>query len=127
MTCCDLDDADFAQTIVKVNDRHHLVLLAEQIFSIPYQPETTSVTTSAIDSFYAGQVYVRIMHMCSLPCVVVTITSRYVSGYLYERQNQPHLASHAWAEVFVENEWYCFDISNRYLPQKSYLCRSWST
>ena len=27
--------------------------------------------------------------------------------------NTSHLASHAWAEVFLGNTWYCFDISNQ--------------
>ena len=42
MTCCDLMMRDFAQTIVKVNDRHHLVLLAEQI--LQENPELIVVT-----------------------------------------------------------------------------------
>ena len=122
MTCCDLMMRDFAQTIVKVNDRHHLVLLAEQILQhIPYQPESTSVTTSSIDSFYAGQgVCQDHAHVFIAMCRALQLPARYVSGYLYD-QNQPHLASHAWAEVFVENEWYCFDISNQIFTPKSHI------
>ena len=122
MTCCDSMMRDFAQTIVKVNDRHHLVLLAEQILQhIPYQPESTSVTTSAIDSFYAGQgVCQDHAHVFIAMCRALQLPARYVSGYLYD-QNQPHLASHAWAEVFVENEWYCFDISNQHFSPKNHI------
>ena len=44
-------------------------------------------------------------------CKHLGLPSRYISGYLYA-QNASHLASHAWAEVFIEQAWYCFDVSN---------------
>lgn len=43
--------------------------------------------------------------------------ARYVSGYLYVEDGS-HLASHAWAEVYQEGKWYCYDVSNQlFTPQ----------
>ena len=39
------------------------------------------------------------------------VPARYVSGYLYSDDSE-HLASHAWAEAWVDGLWYCFDITN---------------
>lgn len=122
MTQCDLRMADFAHTIVKLKNRHHIILLAEKILEqIAYCPESTSVTTSAIDAFYAGQgVCQDHAHVLIAMCRVLQLPARYVSGYLYD-QNHPHLASHAWAEVFVDNAWYCFDVSNQMFTPKSHI------
>ncbi|MCY1528322.1 hypothetical protein D9M68_634230 [compost metagenome] len=37
--------------------------------------------------------------------------ARYVSGYLYT-ENSSHLASHAWAEAWLDGAWYSFDVTN---------------
>jgi hypothetical protein len=29
--------------------------------------------------------------------------------------------SHAWAEVFLENQWYCFDVSNQLFTPKHHI------
>lgn len=122
MTHCDLMMFDFAQSVIKIKDRQHLILLSEKILQkMPYQPESTSVTTAAIDAFYAGQgVCQDHAHVFIAMCRALQIPARYVSGYLYD-QNQPHLASHAWAEAFIENEWYCFDISNQIFTPQNHI------
>ncbi|WP_343581002.1 transglutaminase family protein [Acinetobacter sp.] len=119
MTCCDLNMTDFAQSVVAAKNRQNLIVLSEKILEqVPYQPESTSVTTSAIEAFYAGQgVCQDHAHILIAMCRALQLPARYVSGYIYDK-NQPHLASHAWAEIFVDNEWYCFDVSNqRFTPQ----------
>lgn len=122
MTCCDLTMTDFAQSVVKVKDRQNVITLCEEILNqIPYQPQSTSVTTSAIDSFYAGQgVCQDHTHVLIAMCRSLNLPARYVSGYLYDK-NQTHLASHAWAEVFVDNEWYCFDVSNQIFTPQNHI------
>jgi transglutaminase-like putative cysteine protease len=35
-----------------------------------------------------------------------------VSGYLYSEDSE-HLASHAWAEAWIDNAWYSFDVTNQ--------------
>lgn len=119
MTRCDLTMSDFAHSVVVAKDRKSLIVLSEKILEqVPYQPESTSVTTSAIEAFYAGQgVCQDHAHILIAMCRALQLPARYVSGYIYD-ENQPHLASHAWAEIFVDNEWYCFDVSNqRFTPQ----------
>ncbi|HQV25871.1 MAG TPA: transglutaminase family protein [Acinetobacter sp.] len=122
MTECDAVMLDFAKEKVTVKSRHELILLAESILQhIAYRPYTTSVTTSAIDAFYAREgVCQDHAHVFIAMCRALQLPARYVSGYLYD-QNQPHLASHAWAEVFVENEWYCFDVSNQIFSPQNHI------
>ncbi len=38
--------------------------------------------------------------------------ARFVSGYLY-KENNAHLVSHAWAEAWLGDAWYSFDVTNR--------------
>lgn len=78
-----------------------------------YSPGTTTVDTTAAEAFAgAGGVCQDHTH-AFLACVrSLGIPARYVSGYLctdYEN----HLASHAWAEVWLDDGWYSFDVSNR--------------
>ena len=40
------------------------------------------------------------------------VPGRYVSGYLYT-EDDTHLASHAWAEAWLGDGWYSFDVTNR--------------
>ncbi|MBO3658240.1 transglutaminase family protein [Acinetobacter haemolyticus] len=122
MSCYDSMMLDFAKSIVLRLNRQHLIDLSEAILErMPYQPQSTSVTTSAIDAFYAGQgVCQDHAHVFVAMCRALQIPARYVSGYLYD-QNQPHLASHAWAEAFVENQWYCFDISNQIFAPQNHI------
>lgn len=40
------------------------------------------------------------------------IPARYVSGYLCT-EDESHLASHAWAEAWLDGGWYSFDVTNR--------------
>ncbi|MDH2606859.1 transglutaminase family protein [Acinetobacter baumannii] len=113
---------DFAQRIVTVKDRQHIALLSENILQkMPYQPDSTSVHTTATQAFQAGQgVCQDHAHVLIAMCRALQLPARYVSGYLFD-QNSPHLASHAWAEVFLDNQWYCFDVSNQLFTPKHHI------
>lgn len=45
-------------------------------------------------------------------CRELGIPARYVSGYLYT-DDSAHVASHAWAEVWLNNHWQMVDVSNQ--------------
>ncbi|MFW6764082.1 transglutaminase family protein [Acinetobacter pittii] len=121
-TRCDSEMLDFAKNIVVAKDRQHIALLSEYILhKILYQPESTSVQTTAIEAFHVGQgVCQDHAHILIAMCRALQLPARYVSGYLFD-QNYPHLASHAWAEVFLENQWYCFDVSNQLFTPKHHI------
>ncbi|OCZ05393.1 transglutaminase [Acinetobacter pittii] len=121
-TRCDTEMLDFAKNIVVNKDRQHIALLSENILQkILYQPESTSVQTTAIEAFQAGQgVCQDHAHILIAMCRALQLPARYVSGYLFD-QNYPHLASHAWVEVFLENQWYCFDVSNQLFTPKHHI------
>ncbi len=111
-----VDDAlwDFAHQQLKSLDRTGLMGLAEAILTaMPYTPNSTEVGDSAIDTFGRGagvcQDHTHVMLACAR---AHGLPARYVSGYLYIDSDE-HLASHAWAEVLLDGNWYCFDVSNQ--------------
>ena len=121
-TCCDQNMKDFAFDIVKVKNRQHVEFLSQCILQqMPYQSDSTSVHTTATEAFYTGQgVCQDHAHVLIAMCRELQLPARYVSGYLFD-QNFPHLASHAWAEVFLDNQWYCFDVSNQLFTPKHHI------
>jgi len=93
--------------------RQQLVeLMTALLERIPYRSGMTHVQSSATDAFAQGfgvcQDHSHIFIAC---CRWLDIPARYVSGYLHTGDDQ-HIASHAWAEAWVENAWYSFDVSN---------------
>ena len=54
---------------------------------------------------------------------VLGLPARYVSGYILAGQgNDSHVASHAWAEVYVERlGWVSFDPTNRQSATEEYV------
>lgn len=80
---------------------------------IKYTRNVTNSATTAIDAFNLGmgvcQDHAHIFLACSR---FLGIPSRYVSGYLHT-EDTSHLASHAWAEVWIDSAWHSFDISNQ--------------
>lgn len=113
---------DFADRFVATLSREHLIKLAEAVLEyVPYIPNTTTVHGSAIDAFEAKQgVCQDHSHIFIAMCKHLGLPARYVSGYLYA-QNASHLASHAWAEVFIDQAWYCFDISNQMFTPNAHV------
>lgn len=87
-------------------------LMSELLLKMPYSPGTTSVTDSAAEAFAVGQgVCQDHTHVFLACCRSLNIPARYVSGYLYN-DDSPHVATHAWAEAWLNDRWHCFDISN---------------
>jgi transglutaminase-like putative cysteine protease len=121
-TLCNEEMRDFAESHVTYLDRTHLMRLAEALLArIPYVAQQTCANTSAIQAFEHGQgVCQDHSHIFIGMCKHLGLPARYVSGYLYV-QDMTHLASHAWAEVFLEGAWYCFDISNQLFSPDSHV------
>ncbi|MDY7559814.1 transglutaminase family protein [Pseudomonas sp. 10B1] len=78
-----------------------------------YTPGSTEVDTSAAEAF-AGKAGVCQDHTHAFLAGVrsLGIPARYVSGYLYSEDSE-HLASHAWAEAWIDDAWYSFDVTNQ--------------
>ena len=121
-TLCNAEMKEFAHRLVPEINRHNLMKLSEAILQhIPYLPNQTSVKTSAIDAFQDRQgVCQDHSHVFIAMCKALGLPARYVSGYLFV-PNTSHLASHAWAEVFIENTWYCFDTSNQLFSPEAHV------
>ena len=121
-TLCNAEMKEFAHRLVPEINRHNLMKLSEAILQhIPYLPNQTSVKTSAIDAFQDRQgVCQDHSHVFIAMCKALGLPARYVSGYLFV-PNTSHLASHAWAEVFIENTWYSFDTSNQLFSPEAHV------
>ena len=121
-TMCNAEMKSFAEYYVPRLNRANLMVLSEAILNyIPYVPNRTSVQTSAIEAFQCRQgVCQDHSHVFIAMCKYLGLPARYVSGYLFV-PNTSHLASHAWAEVFFENSWYCFDTSNQLFVPNSHI------
>ncbi|MFP3355220.1 transglutaminase family protein, partial [Pseudoalteromonas sp. SIMBA_153] len=80
---------------------------------MPFVKDVTHVGTTAAEAFATSagvcqdhtHVFLGILRDQQIP-------ARYVSGYLYD-DTENHMASHAWAEVWLDGYWYTFDISNQ--------------
>ncbi len=89
--------------------------LAEAIHQrMPYQPGSTDVHMTAAQAFSNGsgvcQDHTHVFIACARQ---LGVPARYVSGYLYvPEQQMQHVASHAWAEAWIDGDWHSFDISN---------------
>ena len=80
---------------------------------VPYSRGVThSYTTASMAFQLAGGVCQDHAHFCVACCRYLNLPARYVSGYLHT-DDASHLASHAWAEVWVNQAWHSFDISNQ--------------
>lgn len=80
---------------------------------VSYTRGVTDATTTAADALRAEagvcQDHTHIMLSC---CRFLGIPARYVSGYLYTHDEE-HLSSHAWAEIWFNDAWHSFDVSNQ--------------
>jgi len=74
--------------------------------AVSYRKNSTSVTTTALEAFDAGNgVCQDQAHVMVAICRSLGYPARYVSGYFYAA-NEPDLASHAWVDV-------CLDVASR--------------
>jgi transglutaminase-like putative cysteine protease len=95
------------------HDRSSLIDLMHALNAhISYQPGTTAVDTSASEAFASGKGVCQDHTHAFLACArSLGIPARYVSGYLFA-DSADHLASHAWAEAWLDGAWYSFDVTN---------------
>ena len=122
MTLCDEAMQAYALQYVPHISYQNLRQLASALLDqMPYISYTTDVNTRAIDAFHQGQgVCQDHSHVFIAMCRALGVPARYVSGYLYVPDSH-HLASHAWAEVFLDGKWHTFDISNQIYTPSSHI------
>lgn len=83
--------------------------------ALVYEPGHTDVESSAEQALKRGRgVCQDHAHLFIACCRILDVPARYVSGYVLAGQdNDSHLASHAWAEAFVDGlGWMSFDPAN---------------
>jgi transglutaminase-like putative cysteine protease len=121
-TLCNAEMIDFARRYVPFVSHDNLVQLSEALLAhMPYISDTTGVFTTAIHAFEERQgVCQDHTHVFLAMCRVLGVPARYASGYLYVPDTS-HLASHAWAEVYLDQYWYTFDISNQLYTPGSHI------
>lgn len=113
-TLCQPEMVDFVKRYLTRGQTQNLQRLAEALLEhMPYTPGETHVETTAAEAFAQrrgvcqdhAQVFAAMTRYMGLP-------TRYVSGYLHVPAGD-HLASHAWAEVYIDGGWHCYDVSNQ--------------
>jgi transglutaminase-like putative cysteine protease len=121
-TLCNDEMIAFAEYYLPQKSWSNFQKLAEALLQyMPYITASTTVTHTAIASFSAQQgVCQDHSHVLIAMAKVMGIPARYVSGYLYVN-NQSHLASHAWAEVYLEGRWHMIDVSNQLFSPQSHV------
>ncbi|MCE1118439.1 MULTISPECIES: transglutaminase family protein [Pseudomonas] len=115
LTLADQALLDFArQHCGSRRDRAALIALMEGLAErMPYSPGATAVDSSAAEAFAAGMGVCQDHTHAFLACArSLGVPARYVSGYLCT-EDASHLASHAWAEAWLDDGWYSFDVTNR--------------
>jgi len=104
---------------VRINMLNHLS--SQILATVPYTRGVTHAANTASEAFILGggvcQDHTHIFIAC---CRLLKIPARYVSGYLYTT-DESHTASHAWAEAWLGNAWYSFDISNQCNAGESHI------
>ncbi len=103
-------------------DRAALTTLMQALREhMAYIPGATHVASTAAEAF-AGYAGVCQDHTHAfLACIrSLDIPGRYVSGYLFT-EDCTHLASHAWAEAWLNGAWYSFDVTNRLTRPERHL------
>lgn len=98
-------------------------LSAAILTKVPYEAGHTDATTPAEEAVNVGKavcqdhanIFVSAARVAGLP-------ARYVSGYLLMNETIDQDASHAWAEVHIDNlGWVGFDVSNGVCPDEKYI------
>ncbi len=94
---------------------------AELLNYMPYTQNVTHVGTTASEAFALKAGVCQDHSHVFIACLRdLQIPTRYVSGYLYDEAGG-HMASHAWAEVWIDGNWYTFDISNQHFSPKAHV------
>ncbi|KAF1054730.1 MAG: hypothetical protein GAK43_00679 [Stenotrophomonas maltophilia] len=95
-------------------DRTALIALMQALHAhMPFRPGITGVDSTAAEAFAAGAGVCQDHTHAFLACArSLGVPARFVSGYLYQGSAQD-LASHAWAEAWLDDGWYSFDVTNQ--------------
>ncbi|WP_367103166.1 transglutaminase domain-containing protein [uncultured Psychrobacter sp.] len=122
LTQCSQNMRDFAKPYLKKPTLDSLKELAGAlIMKMPFVKDTTHVGTTASEAFEMGSgVCQDHTHVFVSLCRDQQIPARYVSGYLYD-DTENHMASHAWAEIWLDGYWYTFDISNQMFQPSAHV------
>lgn len=122
LTKCSEEMQVFAEPFLKNPTHDSLKTMAnELIMKMPFVKDVTNVGTTAAESFATSagvcqdhtHVFISMLRDKQIP-------ARYVSGYLYD-DTENHMASHAWAEAYLNGYWYTFDISNQAFQPSSHV------
>lgn len=92
--------------------------------TIKYIPGTTNTSHTADDAFQQGQGVCQDQTHCLITLARINqIPARYVVGYLHtDADGLQHDASHAWAELYIEDlGWVGFDATNDCCPDERYV------
>jgi transglutaminase-like putative cysteine protease len=91
--------------------------------AVSYEPGTTEVTSTAGQALALGRgVCQDHAHLFIACCRVRELPARYVSGYVHPG-DAPHAASHAWADVYLDDlGWVSIDVTHRTFAS-DHLCR----
>ena len=121
-TLCNSEMFEFAKKYVPIINLANFQKLAEALLNyMPYISASTSVTHTAMESFSLKLgVCQDHSHVFLAMAKALAVPARYVSGYLYVN-NQSHLASHAWAEIYLEGQWHVVDVSNQLFQPDSHV------
>ena len=96
-------------------------MMAELLERMPYRPGSTDVNSDAAHAFAAGEgVCQDHTHVFLACCRSLGLPARYVSGYLYTPDTS-HVATHAWAEVWCDDKWHTFDVTNQCTTPSQHL------
>ncbi|CAM3888110.1 transglutaminase family protein [Pseudomonas wadenswilerensis] len=111
-----------SQQCRKRRDRSALIELMNALNQrMAYRPGSTAVDTSAAQAFAGGAGVCQDHTHAFLACVrSLGVPARYVSGYLFDSNSQ-QMASHAWAEAWLEDAWYSFDVTNQLARPERHL------
>ena len=101
---------DFATGFERPRSSEDLAALSAAIIErIPYTAGETDATSTAAQAFSGGKgVCQDHTHVLLSVCRQLGLPARYVSGYLYT-EDSSHVASHAWAEVWMNDHWLKFN------------------
>lgn len=83
---------------------------------LAFDTAATDAGTTAAEAFdRARGVCQDHSHVFIACCRYLGIPARYVSGYVHslEHRRDAHQASHAWAEAWIGDRWWSFDVANR--------------
>lgn len=113
----------FAQQLRRC-DAAGLLDFANQVCdAVEYRAGTTGVTSTASEALALGRgVCQDHAHLFIAVCRARGLPARYVSGYVYPG-DAPHAASHAWADVYLQEQgWISIDVTHRRFAS-DHLCR----